>query len=343
MKAKRTTIQDIAERTGYSKTAVSFAFNSPSRISKEAVEKILQTAREMDYIPDPMARNFSLGRHMALGFLLPQRVEQTLGNPYMQSVIKGIAEVCQENGYMLTLIPPLHSSVIEAVKNATVDGLITMGLVIDRSIRGVLRRRKLPVVAIDGPADDEIHSVSIDDEKAAELQLEKVLEKGHRSIAVITLPDDAYADPAHEADTIVRRRKKGYRNALMRYSMSTSDLIMDSCNATAEDGKAAAERILSRCRPTCFVAMSDAAATGIMSTLAEEGLSDISVIGFDGIAEDCGNPSGLTTIWQSGREKGLRSAEILFRLISGDEDTPLHTTIPYKYCEGNTLKENAWT
>ena len=110
MKAKRITIQDIAEKTGYSKTAVSFAFNSPSRISKKAAEKILKAAKELDYIPDPMARNFSLGRHMALGFLLPQRVEASLGNPYIQSVISGIAEVCQKRGYMLTLIPPLHSS-----------------------------------------------------------------------------------------------------------------------------------------------------------------------------------------------------------------------------------------
>ena len=106
MKVKRTTIQDIADKTGYSKTAVSFAFNSPSRISKEAVEAILKAAEELDYIPDPMARNFSLGKHMSLGFLLPQRVEYTLMNPYMQEVIRGIAEVCQEHGYMLTLIPP---------------------------------------------------------------------------------------------------------------------------------------------------------------------------------------------------------------------------------------------
>ena len=135
MKVKRTTIQDIADKTGYSKTAVSFAFNSPSRISKEAVEAILKAAEELDYIPDPMARNFSLGKHMSLGFLLPQRVEYTLMNPYMQEVIRGIAEVCQEHGYMLTLIPPLHSSVIEAVKNATAEGEEPMKILVDGGIR----------------------------------------------------------------------------------------------------------------------------------------------------------------------------------------------------------------
>ena len=164
MKAKRITIQDIADRSGYSKTAVSFAFNSPSRISKEAVEKILRTAKELDYIPDPMARNFSIGRHMTLGFLMPQRIEHSLMNPYMQAVIRSVAGVCQEHGYMLTLIPPLHSSVTEAVKNATVDGLITMGLTIDRSIHGILQRRHLPFVSIDGSGTSNACAVYMNDE-----------------------------------------------------------------------------------------------------------------------------------------------------------------------------------
>ena len=102
MKAKRVTIQDIAEKSGYSKTAVSFAFNSPDRISKEAVEKILQTAKDLDYIPDPMARNFSLGRHMSIGFLLPQIFQESLQNPYTLSVIRAIGNVCQSHGYMLS-------------------------------------------------------------------------------------------------------------------------------------------------------------------------------------------------------------------------------------------------
>ena len=338
MKAKRTTIQDIATKTGYSKTAVSFAFNSPSRISKEAVEKILEAAKELDYIPDPMARNFSLGRHMALGLLLPQRAELSLGNPYIHSVVQGIAEVCQKRGYMLTIIPPLHSSVTEAAKNATVDGLITLGVVIDKSIRGILRRRRMPIVSIDGAADDDIHSVCIDDEGAAELQLRKVLGKGHRKIAMIALPDDAYSHSSSTSDTVVKKRKRGYMKALEQYSMSFADLITDKTAATAEEGKTVASAILERSSPTCFVTMSDAAAIGILQIL-EKRRSNISVIGFDGLEEEFFQNSKLTTIYQSGRQKGEASAEVLFHLINGEADTPLRTLIPYSFCEGTTLRE----
>ena len=73
MSTKKTTISDIASKTGFSKTTVSFAFNKPERISPETRERILEVARQEGYIPDPMARNFSSGNHMSVGLLLPQK------------------------------------------------------------------------------------------------------------------------------------------------------------------------------------------------------------------------------------------------------------------------------
>ncbi len=139
-KMKRPTIKDIARESGYSKTAVSFAFNDPSRISEKACTQILQTAERLGYIPDPMARNFSLRRHLSIGFLLPQEIRYSLQNPYAQQVLLGIGGVCEKYGYTLTLIPPpLNESVTEAVRNAAVDGLITMGMQVGMDIVSVMK------------------------------------------------------------------------------------------------------------------------------------------------------------------------------------------------------------
>ena len=338
MGTKRVTIQDIARKTGYSKTAVSFAFNCPSRISEAAVEKILSAAKELDYIPDPMARNFSLGKHMALGFLLPQKAGTSLGNPYIHSVIKGIAAECQSKGYMLTLIPPLHSSVQEAVKNATVDGIITIGIEIDRSLRGILRRRGMPIVSIDGSEDDEaISSVSIDDEGAAEMQMLKVLERGHRKIAVITLPGDAYSSSSAKPGSTLEKRKAGYAKALKQYSMTLSDVTLLSSDTTIMAGRKAAESILSSFTPTCFVSMSDAVAMGIQEVLSERKMDDVSVIGFDGIEEEEYRTQYLTTIVQSGSEKGRVSAQMLLAMIEDRQSPVMHRTVEYSFQEGRTL------
>lgn len=75
------------------------------RGSADAVEKILKVAKELDYIPDPMARNFSLGRHFSLGFLVPQSFDISLDNPHVVDILRGIGTTCEKNDYSFTLIP----------------------------------------------------------------------------------------------------------------------------------------------------------------------------------------------------------------------------------------------
>ena len=339
MGRKRVTIQDIARRTGYSKTAVSFAFNSPSRISKEAVEKILEAARELDYIPDPMARNFSLGHHMAIGYLVPQSAAVALKNPYLQDVMRSIAQVCENHGYMLTVIPPLHASVEEAVKNAMVDGIIAMGLGVDKGMVDVLRRRNLSVVSIDGPGDEGIASVYIDDEEAAYEQLKTILELGHRKIAAICLPGAAYRKGTDERRTLVDRRKAGYEKALSCYGMSLKDIAMIQADATFDSGYEAAGRILDKHDVTCIITMSDIVALGAWRLIRDRGLDvpgDISIMGFDGI--DDHTSKELSTVIQSADDKGRIGAEMLFSMIEGEDDERMSVKVPFSIRKGRTIR-----
>ncbi len=337
MGRKRVTIQDIADRTGYSKTAVSFAFNFPSRISKEAVERILETAREMDYIPDPMARNFSLGHHMAIGYLIPQSVSVTLENPYIQSVMRSIASVCEDHGYMLTIIPPLHSSIEEAVKSATVDGVIAMGLSMDRGMIDLLRSRGLRTVSIDGTGAEDLPSVSIDDAAAAREQMRTVLRLGHRRIAVISLPSAAYDGKRH--GTLIERRLEGYREALSECSMGLTDILMIQTDATFSSGYEAVGRILEERGISCIVTMSDIVALGAWRALRGKGLrvpDDISIMGFDGIDDHASKE--LSTVIQSADDKGRISAEMLFSMIDGREEEGMSVKVPFSIREGRTMR-----
>lgn len=342
MKDKKTTISDIARESGYSKTTVSFAFNSPSRISSQACEKILEVARRLDYMPDPMARNFSLGMHKSIGFLLPQTISDSLSNPYTQAVLRGIGMVAEKNNNTLTVIPPMHSSISEAIKNATVDGLISMGLWFDPQIRESLRMRKIPLVLVDGADEEGVINLSIDDRAAAYDAMKAVLEKGHRKIAVISLPFSAYADATpEETNTIVRRRQEGYDDALKEYGLSLKELPMISCAATYADGAKAAKEIASENDVTCFVCMSDVVALGCifaMGNLGRKVPEDVSVVGFDGIYEASAIGLSLTTVVQDAESKGKRSAELLFRVLGG-EDVESHNSFEYYFRAGNTLRE----
>ncbi len=344
MSSKRVTMSDIAEKTGFSKTTVSFAFNKPDRISSESRERILAVARENGYIPDPMARNFSIGKHMNVGLLLPQRVQSSLSNPYTHGIIRGIAEICQLHDYMFTVIPPIRSSINESVRNATVDGIITMGLYVSDDIDMILEQRRIPVVAIDGADSAETISVSIDDISAARKQMMEVLERGHRRIAILSLQDDAYASTTpQDAISIVKKRKLGYSEALASVGMKFNDVICINSETTFDAGKANAARLLEAepdARPTCIVCMSDISALGALAAITDAGMrspEDMSVIGFDGLEDLWIYGRNLATIRQSAYEKGLKSAEVLFSLMEGVKPEHRVIHIPYEFIEGDTL------
>ena len=56
MNVRRVTIKDVAKKANVSKSAVSFAYNDPSKLSEATVEHIMQTAEEMGYVRSATAR-----------------------------------------------------------------------------------------------------------------------------------------------------------------------------------------------------------------------------------------------------------------------------------------------
>ncbi|MDP9317071.1 MAG: LacI family DNA-binding transcriptional regulator, partial [Chloroflexota bacterium] len=68
----RATITEIARQAGVSPTAVSFAFNNPSRLSPSTVERILAVAHNLGYTPNPLSRALVAGHTGMLGVIVPQ-------------------------------------------------------------------------------------------------------------------------------------------------------------------------------------------------------------------------------------------------------------------------------
>jgi DNA-binding LacI/PurR family transcriptional regulator len=291
-----------------------------------------------------MARNFSLRRHLSIGFLLPQIIPYSMRNPYTMQVIQGIGSVCQKYGYTLTLIPPLNESIIDAVRSAAVDGLITLGMQNGMDIVDVMKTRKLPFVTIDGTPSEGMPSVNIQDEMAAYRIMKLVLEQGHRHIAIISLSEDVFASDEFE-ESVSKRRKRGYERALKEYGLSlyaeSGTVHQMVSESTLEDGQHSGQLITKmKDKITAIATMSDIVAIGCILYLKEHGFevpNDISVVGFDNILEAQLITPALTTVDQPAGEKGHLAAEALFRMINGDSlgSTPME--IPFSIIHRESL------
>ncbi|NQT59429.1 MAG: LacI family DNA-binding transcriptional regulator [Bacteroidetes bacterium] len=343
-KSKRVTINDIARISGYSKTSVSFAFNEPKRISEKARNVILKVAEDLGYIPNPLARNFSLRKHHSIGILLPQLINSSLSNPFIAQVIQGVASVCQKYGYTLTLIPPLNESISDAVRTAAVDGLITLGMEAEMKVVRVIRQRKIPYVTIDGSPSANMPSINIRDREAAKDIMKLVLNAGHRHITIVSLPEGGDELGVHNSVTWFRM--EGYNEALAECSMclDSAEITVLTAECTIDGGKSAGAVILKEhTKPTAVVCMSDIIAIGCQQEFQAAGLNipnDISLVGFDNIIESAMITPALTTVDQPGSEKGRQATELVFQLIRDEvEDAePHHIIVPYRIIKRDSLK-----
>lgn len=318
------TSSDVAAAAGVSRSAVSFAFNTPNRISAATRDRILAVAGELGYVPNTLARMLQAGKTQSLGVLLPQDLAKIMENPYYARFLMGVGQVCDQEGFTLLLTPPLRESMLKAIPYAAVDGFIVCGLETDRGEVAELARRNIPAVLVDSDPQQDVPSVDVDDRGGARDVVRHLLELGHRRLAVLSLdpgPEKAvrgYRGP-------LARRLAGIVEALAEADMTMGDVALMEVPATRTDGFRAAKALMAERAPTAIVALSDILAFGVLDALNDLGVDvpgEVSVTGFDDLPESAWLRPRLTTVRQSIATKGRTAADFLVSAIRGEDQHP---------------------
>ena len=328
MPVSRVTITDVARTAGVSKTAVSFAFNYPERLGQATLDRVLQVAEELGYTPHPLARALSLRRSGAIGLLIPQSLSAVFSNPFTSELIQGLGSVFAEHDLTLLLVPPLDGSLEEAVRQASVDGFISLGLAADDPTLEALARMGLPTVHVDSdPLSGAV--VNVDDRGGAEAAARHLVELGHRRLALIMLPE---ARARTGLTAVASRRLAGYQAVLSEAGLEEPLLLV--AGATLEAGAEAFAQMRGQARqPTAVLAMSDMAAVGLMAAAQAAGRrvpEDLSIVGFDDLPMAAWTRPGLTTVRQPIAEKGRLAAQLVISLLEGRRPAsppPLQTSL----------------
>jgi alanine racemase len=335
-RTRRARIADVAKEAGVSKTAVSFAFNSPERLNAVTAARIREVADALGYRPHPVARMLAQKNTMTIGLLTPQVLSVVFADPFYAELCAGVAAATDGAGYGLLFVSPLHGSLVRAIGRATVDGFVAVSLGEDHPEVEQIRRAGLPMVLVDSGALPEHGSVESNDEVGARAAARHLLSLGHRQFAVIGVePPDAPELPEHSpgpAETVASRRLTGYRQGLELGGVKLGNERIVVGPATFDGGVAAFHRIWEDgLRPTAILAMSDLMAVGVMWAVREVGLrvpEEISIVGFDDLDVAAHSNPPLTTVHQPIRRKGEEAARLLLRMIaSPDLERPEHKTL----------------
>ncbi|TNM59982.1 LacI family transcriptional regulator [Streptomyces sp. NP160] len=325
--ARRATIADIALRVGVTKGAVSYALNGKPGVSAETRRRVLEVARELDWVPSSAARMLAGNRTSTVGLALTRRPETLGDEPFFMGFVAGLEAALQPRGYGLLLQVPTHAEAeLETYRawagERRVDGVVVLDPVRADPRPDALRALGLPGVVVGQARPGEgLAGVVTDDAAVMNAVVDHLADLGHTRVARV-------AGPAHLLHT--GRRDRAFTAACRRRGLEARTVHADySGDQGAEATAALVGTAGGAPRPTAVVYDNDLMAVAGLSWLAGTGLrvpEDVSLVAWDDSATCRATHPALTATGHDVVAFGRAAAEALFRLLDDDRATSTTTT-----------------
>jgi LacI family transcriptional regulator len=311
------TIRDVARAASVSVATVSRVFNGIEAVTQATRDRVLASARELDYVPHSGARSLSMRRTDTLGVILPD-----LHGEFFSELIRGIDAATRARGLHLLLShshgDPNEATAVLRTMRSRVDALIVMSPYADEELLSTALSGRTPLVLLGGGAAPGGHPrLSIDNHAGARQMTAHLLGLGHRRIAFIAGPP---------GNIEAAQRLAGYREALALHGAAGQVVQGDF---SEEAGLAAASRLAAaETLPDAIFAANDMMAIGCLQGLRALGRKvpdDVALAGFDDIPISRFLDPPLTTVGvpiaELGRQAVLCCLEILATGEAGESRT----------------------
>lgn len=317
---KRPTISQIAELTGVTAGAVSYALNGRPGVSDETRARIIEVAREIGWRPSTAARALRGGGTATLGLVIT-REPAILGiEPFFMAFIGGIEQVISEEGYALLLsVTPDQSQEVQTYRDwwfaRRVDGLFMTDLMVDDPRLEILKDVGAPSIIVGDPAwAHGAPAVGSDDAGAACAAVERFAQLGHRRIGRIAGPE-----------RFVHTRVRGEALDAAAAECGVEIVAQTFTDYSLGEGSRAFESMLSSdAPPTAIICENDLTALGAVRRAMSMGLDvpgDVSVLAWDDSPLCQLTEPPLSALSRDVSAYGAAAARALLALIKG-EDLP---------------------
>jgi DNA-binding LacI/PurR family transcriptional regulator len=317
----RPSMADVARLAGVSSQTVSRVSNGQANVDEATRARVLDAMQTLGYRPNGAARALKSGRFHTVGVIMTTL--HTLGNI---RTLDAIATEAVRADYSVLLMPiadPTLGRVSGAYRRLTaqaVDGAVIVleAHFLDRAEFAL--PLGIPVVVVDSGAGPGYTVVDTDQALGARQVTEHLLSLGHRQVWHIAGPEPSFS-AAHRAES--------WQETLRRAGITPPPLLRGDW--TAESGYQHGLTLARRDDVTAIFAANDQMALGVMRALHELGRDipgDISIVGFDDMAEARSFWPPLTTIRQDFAAVGRLSIRKLLQKVSGADAGNDKTSVP---------------
>lgn len=314
----RVTLKDIALRSGYTVNTVSHALRGKSDISVATRRKIVALAQEMGYVGNTLASSLRSGRSGTIAIILSDVV-----NPHFGNVVDNIESCLRAAGYTAIVlctgdVPEQECRAVRTALSHLAEGVLICPGQLSMQPIHMLRQSGIPYVVMGrqfpGQKDNQ---VLCDDEGGADLLTTHLLEQGHRRI--LYLGGDAQFSSQQE-------REAGYRRAMARAGLGEQQQMTvpyERYQQLERQGRLV--QLIRQFEPTAVFAFRDAMAWTLINQVRRAGVrvpEDLSVAGFDYIAQRLSFLSPLTTVATQGDNYATVAVRRLMELLKKNDQPP---------------------
>lgn len=338
-KSTKTTLKKIADQLGFSVSTVSRVLNGKAatyRISKKTEAIILKTAKELNFIPNQLARGLRLQKTLTIGLVIPD-----ISNPFFSSIARSVEIEARKLNYSIMLCDSQESTFhekdsLQQLLSRKVDGLIISPVGEDDGHLEQLNKNGMPFVVMDRQFSKlKCSSVMSDNYHGALEAVEYLIECGHKKIACIQ---------GLLNSSVNKDRVRGFKDAHKSHNIPIDDSLLVGDSFGERNGYLGAKLLLNKhSRPTAIFALSNLISLGAIRAINEEELKipeDISLLSFDDHPYSDFLATPLTTITQQEVNMGKIAIKILFEQMNSPEKfEPLQVKLPTKLIKRKSVKK----
>lgn len=318
-RARRATSYDVARAAGVAQSTVSRCFQEDSNISPETRAHVLRVAAELGYTRNALARSLITQRSNMVGVIATKFTIRN--NPEIVFVL-GDALKAQRISLLLMVIEndaAIGGSLQEALEYP-LDGLISCAVMKNADIERFIRRGVAVVFFNRQVEASQADCIGTDHAQGGRDLADALFAAGHRRMLCVGGPVGA---------PVSRARTEGFVGRLKE--LRIGDIASVAGNFSYDSGRDAfLAAVTDGLRPDAVFCANDQLAMGVMDacrfTLGWRVPQDVSVVGFDDVAE-AGRPTyDLTTMRQQIQPMAERAVEMLRRRIA-EPDQPVQNIL----------------
>lgn len=327
------TMRDLSRYTNLSIGVISKYFNG--KPIRENNRKLIERAiQDLNYKLNSTARSLKTNRTNTVGVIIPR-----LQNTFNTSIVEKLETFLQQSGYGIILVSSSddenrQEQCIQFLLDKRVDAIIMIPTGESGKCAEILEHENVPLLIMDQKIESGYcDSVLLNNRNAGYQAMKRLLDSGHKKIAIVTGNDEYYT---------ARERVNGCREAFQKFNTEFDESLVIKTDNTAVDAcKKLGDVLDGNDKITAVFSTNYETTLGAVMALNERSKkipNDISFIGFDSLELSKIVVPRLAMIEQPVEEIAKTVFSLFMERMQNETRSAKNIVIEANYLEGQSIR-----